>query len=360
MRFPDYQGGGLVNLVAEIETRLTGAAPSPRLSPALASTIPEAESYLLVLFDGLGDAQLDHPNAKPLLASRVGGLDASFSTQTTVNTSTLASGLPPSQHGLIAYQLRVGTSVLNTIYWYLDDGTMCALDPTDFLPMPNLSERLVRFGRRVVATEPEAFIGSPLDRVLYRSTTVVGVVDGHTGVDAAIDAVRTPGTLALVYLPHVDAAGHTAGQGSNLYADAVRYVAGIWDEIIARLPEGAVAVGTADHGHVDIAADHRIGLPQHDDLIFFGDNRVVYVSGPPSVGADLSRSVPATWIPISELEGLWGPEPYHPRFAERLPSGILVADDGYALVPYGTTDEMVGHHGGVTDAELRIPLLTAS
>ncbi len=358
MRFPDYQGGGLVNLVAEVERRLTGAAPSPGLSRPIASTFPEAQSYVFVLFDGLGDVQLEHPNAKALLASRVGALDTSFSTQTTVNTSTLATGLPPSQHGLIAYQLRLDTSVLNTIYWYLDDGKACDVDPATFLPAPNLSERLAHAGLRVVATEPEAFLGSPLDRMLYRGSTVVGVADA--GVDAALDAVRTPGTLALVYVPHVDAAGHTAGQSSDLYADAVRHVSEIWSEIIARLPRGVAAVGTADHGHVDIADDHRIDLPQHDDLILYGDNRIVYVSGPPSAGADLARSLPATWVPVSQLEGIWGPEPYHPRFAERLPDGLLIADDGYALVPHGTVDTMVGHHGGVTEAELRIPLLVAS
>ncbi|NIA25954.1 MAG: hypothetical protein GWP04_10365 [Gammaproteobacteria bacterium] len=358
MRFPDYQGGGLVNLVAEIEQRLTGTAPSPGLSRHLASTVPEALSYIFVLFDGLGDAQLEHSGAKALLASRVGSLDASFSTQTTVNTSTLATGLPPSQHGLIAYQLRLNTSVLNTIYWYLDDGKACDLDPVAFLPAPNLSERLAHAGRRVVATEPEAFLDSPLDRVLYRGSTVVGVADSE--IDVALDAVRTPGTLALVYLPHVDAAGHAGGQGSGLYADAVRHVSEIWSDIISRLPEGVAAVGTADHGHVDIADDRRIALPQLDDLILYGDNRVVYVSGPPTAGADLARSLPATWVAVSQLEGIWGPEPYHPRFTERLPDGLLIADDGYALVPYGTVDTMVGHHGGVTEAELRIPLLVAS
>ena len=245
MRIPDYKGGGLTNLVAEVERRLTGNAPFRGLSPHLGSAIPDGESYLLALFDGLGDAQLEHRRAAPLRISRVGALDASFSTQTTVNTSTLSTGLPPSQHGLIAYQLRVDTGVLNTIYWYMADGTLCDLDPAGFLPSPNLSERLVRSGCRVVATEPEAFVGSPLDRVLYRGASVVGVSDGASGVDAAIDAVRQPGTLALVYLPHVDAAGHAAGQDSDLYDDAVRYVAEVWSEIVARIPAGAVAIGTS-------------------------------------------------------------------------------------------------------------------
>jgi hypothetical protein len=61
MHPPDYSGGGLINLVAELERRLTGKAVSPGLQPELAAAVPDAAGYLLVLCDGLGDGQLAHP-----------------------------------------------------------------------------------------------------------------------------------------------------------------------------------------------------------------------------------------------------------------------------------------------------------
>ena len=51
---PDYAGGSLVNLISEIEHRLIGSAPSPRLHPNLAEYIPDSDTYVLCLFDGLG------------------------------------------------------------------------------------------------------------------------------------------------------------------------------------------------------------------------------------------------------------------------------------------------------------------
>jgi hypothetical protein len=359
MRIPDYLGGGLVNLAAELEQRLTGRSPSPALHPHLASRIPDADSYVLVLIDGLGDHQLGHPDAVPLRDSRVAALDASFSTQTTVNTSTLATGLPPSQHGVISYQLRLGTRVLNTIYWFTEDGTTSLEDPTRFLPSPNLAERLAAARCRVVATEPSAFVGSPLDRMLFRGATVQGTTSDAEGIELALGASRMPGTLVLLYLPHVDAAAHAAGQESDLYADAIRQIAETWERLISSLPNGVAVVGTADHGHVDIAARNRIALPHSETLIFSGDNRVVYVSGSPAEAISLAESLPATWVPVEDAEGLWGPAPLHEEFAERLPDGLLFADEGYALVPAGTVDEMVGHHGGVTEAELRVPILVS-
>ena len=75
MRAPDYSGGGLVNLAAELEYRLRGEHLSPRLYPDLAATIPDASTYVFVLFDGLGDLQLSHPNAAPLRKDRKAALE---------------------------------------------------------------------------------------------------------------------------------------------------------------------------------------------------------------------------------------------------------------------------------------------
>ncbi|HEX6287511.1 MAG TPA: hypothetical protein VFZ80_08495, partial [Acidimicrobiia bacterium] len=58
---PSYDGSGLVNLVSELESRMTGTSTFPRLVDA--SAIPEAATYVLVLFDGLGVTQLDHADA---------------------------------------------------------------------------------------------------------------------------------------------------------------------------------------------------------------------------------------------------------------------------------------------------------
>ena len=73
---PDYAGGSVANLSAELELRLTGATPGAPLKDTLAPLIPHAHTYVVVLFDGLGDHQLSHPSAATLLASRRGTIDA--------------------------------------------------------------------------------------------------------------------------------------------------------------------------------------------------------------------------------------------------------------------------------------------
>jgi len=137
---PDYSGGSLVNLMAELEQRLTGSSVSPPLHDDLSVLIPEAETYVLFLFDGLGTLQLDHPAATPFAGALKASLDSPFPATTTVSLATIATGLPPSQHGLLGYQLwipEVG-QVVNTIKWTTLWGKSVSFDTETLLPTPNL------------------------------------------------------------------------------------------------------------------------------------------------------------------------------------------------------------------------------
>ncbi|MFH1331595.1 MAG: alkaline phosphatase family protein [Actinomycetota bacterium] len=360
MRLPDYTGSGLVNLVAELERRLAGNAPSPGLHPDLAAVVPEAATYLLVLFDGLGDMQLGHPAAAPFAATRRGALDAPFPTTTTVSLATVATGLPPVRHGLIAYQLWLPDlgRVANTIKWTTLWGDPLDLDFERFLPHPNTWERVAAAGVEPIVMQPLNFGGSPLTRVLYRSCRWEPYADPGEAVAAAVQLTRPRQRLVTLYIPHVDFAAHVWGQESDGYAEALRLAAGIWQSIAAALPPDVVMVGTADHGHVDIPTVRqvRIDKEDHEGRTFYGDPRVTFVRGE---GASLAAGLPATWVPFEEMTAWWGSGKPHPRFAERAPDGALFADPGYALLHRFSDDRLIGQHGGLTEEELRVPLLVA-
>jgi len=359
MRIPRYDGFGLVNLVGELEHRLTGTSASPRLDGSLRAAVPEAASYILTLIDGLGAAQLDHPAAAPLAADHRATIDAPFPTQTSVVTSTLATGLPPSQHGLIAYLLKLpGAGIVNTLFWFaVGAGRPLDHDPAAFLPSPNTAERLAAAGREVVVIEPSALVGTSIDQVLYRGARVRGVTDEQNGAAVALEEAAVAGRLVVVYLPHVDAAAHLAGQQSDLYASALESVAGVWTAMAAGLPPGAALLGTADHGHVDIAPEHHVTVGSAPGVAIGGDSRVLHLHGDADDIAHLVNGLPGRLITRAEAGPLWGPGPHHPRFEERAPDCLFFADDGFAFRFEGDDQPMVGHHGGLSDAEVEIPLL---
>ncbi|MCP3977642.1 MAG: alkaline phosphatase family protein [bacterium] len=357
-QIPDYSGGSLVNLAAELENRLIGTSPSVPLHPDLSRLIPHGQTYVLLLVDGLGSRQLDHPAAAPLASARAADIDAPFPTTTTVSWATIATGLPPSQHGLLGYQLYLPETegVVYTIQWTRGWGEAVPLDHAGFLPTPNLWERLTSAGVEPITVQPGNFAGTHLSKVLYRGCRFEPVFSFDEAAIATNQLAAVPNRLIVTYLPNVDVAAHIHGQRSPQYASSLRSVADLWTQIERGLPDGAVLLGTADHGHVDYPKEAADRIERSDEAthVFYGDSRVMFVRGE---GADLAEYLPATWIPVEEATEWWGPGPRHPRFDERAPDGLLFADDGRILMHKFSDDRMIGHHGGLSDAERRIPLL---
>jgi hypothetical protein len=357
---PDYAGGSLVNLIAELEHRLVGSSPSPGLHPRFAAEVPHADSYVLCLFDGLGYQQLDHPAATAMRESCRAAIDSPFPATTTVSLATLATALPPSQHGLLGYQAWIPEldTVVNTIHWTTLWGEQLEYPFASFLPTPNLAERLGEAGVEAITIQPMKFLDTPLTQVLFRGCRFEGVEYVGDWLDAITQLAASPGRLIVAYLPNVDYAAHVGGQQSEMYQEAVTTLAAAWETLSRRLPPGVVAVGTADHGHVDFPKEKQIKIAKedHDGRIFFGDGRAMFVKGE---GASLAEKLPAMWIPVDEMIHWWGPEPRHPRMTERLPDGILLADDDSLLLHRHSDDRMVGNHGALTDAERLIPLMVS-
>ena len=74
-----------------------------------------------------------------------------------------------------------------------------------------------------------------------------------------------------------------------------------------------------------------------------------------SVESSTTASTAAKWFPMH----WWGPPPHHFSFANRAPDGVLVAAPDQLLLHRFSDDRLVGNHGGLTDAERRVPLLVA-
>ncbi|NND01351.1 MAG: hypothetical protein HKN91_01055 [Acidimicrobiia bacterium] len=357
---PDYAGGSLLNLIAEIEHRLTGVALAPRLHEPLGRLIEDADTYVLFLADGLGARQLSHPGATPLAASAVGEIDAPFPTTTTVSWATIATGMAPRQHGLIGYQLYLPETdgVVYTIKWTRGWGEDVAVDHDGFLPSPNLWERLSAAGVEPITVQPGNFAGTKLSSVLYRGCRFEPAYSAEEMVDATVQLAATTRRFIVTYLPHIDVAAHVYGQESPEYADALEFVGRVWEQLVLRLPDGVVMVGTADHGHIDYPKSQIASIERADEKgrAFYGDSRAMFVKGD---GESLAEYLPATWLPFAEVSAWWGPGPDHPKFTERAPDGVLMADEGHILMHKHSDDRMVGHHGGLEPSERRIPLLLA-
>jgi hypothetical protein len=354
---PPHDSPGLVNLLAEIELRLIGSSPSPGLDPGVGTLIPEGRTYVLILFDGLGVAQLGHDAAAPLRASHQATLQAPFPTTTSVSLATVATALPPSRHGLVAHLvwLEEAERVVNTLKWVDLSGRPVPHEYGSFLPGPNLWERLRRGGVEPVTVQPSSFAASPLSRLLYRGARFEGAWDDHDLVEATVQLAAEPNRFIFTYFWPVDFAGHVHGLGSDEFGEAVRLAVDLWDGVASRLPPDVTLLGTADHGLVDYAEEDKVlirGKP-FDALRYAGDPRGVHVWGPLGVIEELAGLTGA--VPTDAL-ALLGPDPI-PEARSRVGAVLLLAPPGKVLLPPGFDKRLRSYHGGRARDELEIPLL---
>lgn len=341
--------------MAEIEGRLTGSTEFPGLADG--AGIDGGDTYVLVLFDGLGMAQLEHPEARPFRRSLLGTLDAPFPTTTSVSLSTVATALPPSQHGQVAHltwypDLEL---VVNTLKWVTVAGDHVAYDYGSLLPRPNLWERLRAAGVEPITVQPGDFAPSPLTRTLYRGARFEGAWDTDDLVEATVALASEPGRFIFTYVPFVDVAGHVSGQGSDEFTMAMKAAATTWEGIASRLAPGVTLLGTADHGLMEVTEADKILVrePRFDDLRFAGDTRGVHLWGNPELMADLASTVGGELVnPLPWL----GPDPGE-KTLSHVGARLLLAPPGRAIIPKGFDKRLRCYHGGLMPEEVQIPLL---
>ena len=354
---PSHDGTGLVNLISELELRLTGNSQSPGLSAP--DLIPSAETYVLVLFDGLGVAQLQHPDARSFSASIVGQIEAPFPTTTSVSLATIATGLAPSQHGQVAHLAWMEDlgKVVNTLKWVTMTGEPVSYDYQSLLPAPNVWERLRAAGVEPITVQPGDFTGSPLTRTLYRGARFEGAWDVEDLIAATAQLAGEPNRLIFTYVPHVDFAGHVFGLESAEFTDAMKVAVSVWEGIAAALPPSAALIGTADHGLLEFSEQQKklIRDPKFDDLRLAGDTRGIHMWGERSVMDELAELTGGNLVdPLT----LIGPNPTSVARA-RLGELLLISPPDKAVIPRGFDKRLRCYHGGLTPDEVEIPILVA-
>ena len=354
---PDYIGGGLGNLVSELERRLTGTSAGVSLRPDLAAAIPDARTYVLLLIDGLGIAQLDHPGAKSMSEANRGLLHAPFPTTTSVSMATLATGLPPSQHGLVSHiaWLEEAGGVVNTLKWVDLAGLPVAFDYASVLPYPNFWERLRAAEVEPITVQPGPFEGSPLSRLLYRGARFEPTWDPMDLVDATVQLAGTGRRFIFTYVWQVDFAAHVNGLASPEFAEAMSLASRVWEGLSSRLPNDVALVGTADHGLVEFSEGDKILIrdKRFDSLRFAGDPRGVLLWGDRLLIDSLRDQTGGTLVDPIQFAG---PAP-SPAARLRLGQDLLVPPEGKVILPPGFDKRLRCYHGGLSPAEIEVPLL---
>jgi hypothetical protein len=327
---------------------------------------------VLVLIDGMGQDAIDkYGDQFPIFdeLKQVKKLYTNFPSTTATSLSTLGTGVLPGVHGMLGYTVRVPRSdnrLLNALKW--DE----RVDPVMWQKVPTLFERAVSAGVSVTHVAAKRYEGSGFTQAALRGAKYVGANGVDEMATAVSAALKPQPSFVYTYLNTLDSAGHSDGVGSDKWLTALQQVSEFITKVKQLAPAGTRIWVTSDHGMVN--STEQVILGQDNKLL----ENVTLIGGEPRARHIYIKegAVAETITQWQEFfgnkarvlskdtaikDGLFGPvvtEDSHDRLGDL----IAIANNDLILVdPARVREEssMVGHHGGVTDIEVEIPLLLA-
>ena len=377
---PQLAGGQRTSLADVVSSLLAGlgvAGFTDRLG------LNPARGVCLLLVDGLGwHALRKHPTDAPFLTSLTEGsepITCGFPSTTAASVSTIGTGVPAGQHGIVGFTFAIPDGVLlNALSWHTH-GAGKRVDlrerfvPEDIQPRRTALEHAAAAGVQVTLAVPDVHRGTGLTRAVLRGGDIHGV---HALGDLASNALAALSgrerTFCYAYHGDLDLLGHVYGVESLPWRLQLGHVDRLAATIAEGLPPGTQLVVIADHGMVTVPEEARLDFDTEPALqggvrLLGGDPRARYVYTDPGATDD----VLAAWSELIEdrawictrdeaIEAGWFGPVVEPRIRDRIGDVIVAARGDFAVVRSQVTPKLsrlIGHHGSLTADEQLVPLL---
>ena len=351
---------------------------------------------VLVWIDAFGwrfaERHADHPWLRRVAdTGTIEPWTSQFPSTTTAAYVTLHSTLPVAEHGMyewFVYEPALDRMICPLMFSFAGDhdrGTLftAGVSAAGLFPgVTPLIAGLAQCGVECHAFQSAAYTPGVATDLALHGATVHPFSNPQAGLAEVARVLARPGPLfAFVYLDTVDAVGHVAGPDAPQFdAEIVTLLDGL-ERLCCESTDGQLIV-TADHGMTAIDPDATVYVntewPQLTDHLKRGADGGVLAPGGsardlflhvrdgaiPTVVAGLERILgDRAAVHVTERlldDGVFGPHPSE-RLRERIGDVVVLPHAGESVWWYerGRYEQRFrGHHGGASDAEMRIPMIT--
>lgn len=333
--------------------------------------LPEAPRYVVCLIDGLGlDLLRQHADAAPFLASldSIDDVVCGIPSTTATSLTSLGTGVRPGEHGVVGYTCRVPETGerLNSLKWDQP------LDPVVWQPIPTVLQRILEGGVTASSVNQAKFADTGLTICSQRGVPFHGIESVHERLDVLLDAVESaPRTMTYAYESRLDHTGHGKGCTSPEWRDMLSLIDGEMRDLNRELPDDCILLVTADHGMIDLPVEGRFDVDSEPDLLddvtlLAGEARFRHLytrAGTADQVAERWRTRFGDRVEVrtrDEAADWFGP--LRPDVRGRIGDVLVAALGDFAVfssVEFPIENKMVGFHGSITEAEMKIPVLVA-
>ena len=363
---PAYHDACVTALVPAL---LEGSA-APTWLPA---KVLQARQILLLVLDGLGWLQLqDRTEVAPTLTDMAGGPITTVAPSTTAAALTsISTGLPPGEHGMVGYRIAVGGSsgpphgeILNALRWSTGNGdARCRYDPRLFQPCEMFGSQ-----RPPVVTRAQ-FADSGFTAAHLSDTRLFGYADRGGLVNQVLGAFAREEPFVYAYWDDIDRTAHEFGLAER-YNDELAACDAMVAELLHRLPAGTAVVVTADHGQVHVG-EREVGLPAEVTSLVDGQSgeaRFRWLHSRPGAASDLLAAAHEAFDHVGWVRSVdevvsagWLGDRVTSAARGRLGDVAVVARDSVAFVDpaEASSIELIGRHGSLTADEMLVPAVFA-
>jgi predicted AlkP superfamily pyrophosphatase or phosphodiesterase len=331
---------------------------------------------LLFLIDGFGyDTLATYADAMPTMSRmfKHGLIATAFPSTTATSLATLTTGELPGAHGMLGYTVQVprsGGRLLNALKW--DE----RVDPENWQPVQTLFQRASSAGINVTHVAAKRYENSGFTRAVFRGANYRGANVVTDLISETKLALQKSPSFVYLYVNDLDNAGHTDGVGSDKWLAALTMIDQMVSQLMKEVPKGTRIWVTSDHGMINVQDKIVIGL---DNQLLQG---VSVVAGEPRARHIYLQSDSAS--ARIETAGIWQEflgdkalvltreqaisnnlfgDVVSDDALDRMGEVIAIARGGLVLLELQRAEKegsMVGHHGGDSDTESQVGLLTTT
>ena len=331
---------------------------------------------LLFLIDGFGfDTLSTYAEVMPTMARMInfGKIQTAFPSTTATSLATLTTGELPGVHGMLGYTVQVprsGGRLLNALKW--DE----RVDPENWQPIETLFQRATKVGINVTHVAAKRYENSGFTRAVFRGAQYKGANIVTDLVSETKQALQKTPSFVYLYVNDLDSAGHSDGVGSDKWIAALSAIDQMVSQLMKEVPKGTRFWVTSDHGMINV--EEKIIIGQDNPLL----TGVSVVAGEPR-----ARHIYLTEDSVQAREdaaGVWQQYLHDKALVltreqaistnlfganlssdsiDRMGEVIAIARGGLILVDADRDDKegaMVGHHGGDSEIESQVGLLTTT
>ncbi|HMU81526.1 MAG TPA: alkaline phosphatase family protein [Microthrixaceae bacterium] len=358
---PDYEGACTCNV-------MTPLVEDPDRVPAwFPDGVVGADQVVLWVLDGLGWEQMQDRIGmlRGLSSMNAAPITTIAPTTTATALTSIATGLPPGEHGVIGYRMSVeGDDILNVLRWTTSKG-----DARESIPPESIQHELAFEGHRPPAVVRAEFRDTGFTRAHLGGCRHVPYRMPSTLVAEILHQVHTGEPFVYAYYDGIDKVAHEYGLGMVYDAELV-FVDRMVEYLLHELPPGVALVITSDHGQVDVG--ERV-FPPHPEVLSHvrhqsGEARFRWLHAHPGAATSLYEAAQRhhgheAWVVTREqvVDDCWFGPKVLPGALARLGDVALVAREPIAYEDPADTGpfHLLGRHGSMTSAEVMVPLLVA-